>query len=100
MLKKVHPCKSEYKRIAISETALELYPKTVYYMKTNNKGEIIDKSLQILQLPMKSKLQKVSESQQEETYFFVKEFGKKLWLEEQKHRMVAECSAEPRFFLV
>ena len=30
----------------------------------------------------------------------MKEFGKKVWLEEQKHRMVAECSAEPRFFLV
>lgn len=63
MLRKLHPTNQEFKRMANSTTTLSLYPKMVYFLKTNKKGKIIDESLEILQHHMKTKLSEISKSE-------------------------------------
>lgn len=48
-----------FKRIANTPTTLELYPKHIYFLKTNKDGLIVDESFRIVQGSIKTKLQEL-----------------------------------------
>jgi hypothetical protein len=46
----------EFKRTANSISTLDLYPKSIYYMKTDKNGKIMDETLKIQQFSVKRKI--------------------------------------------
>lgn len=59
MFKKTMPAETEYKRIANTLSTLDLYPKSVYYLKTDKEGQIIDNTLKILHVSLKRQLKSI-----------------------------------------
>lgn len=53
------PAEIEFPRKAVSLSSLDMYPKNVYFLKTDPEGEILDKTLKIISLPLKSILSQI-----------------------------------------
>lgn len=56
MFKKTMPPEREFKRVANSPSTLDLYPKSIYYLKTGKDGKIIDSSFKIMQMSLKKQI--------------------------------------------
>ena len=52
------------KRVANSMTTLDLYPKNVYFLKTDSSGEILPQSFKNILMPIKKTLQDIDEDEE------------------------------------
>lgn len=87
MFKKTMPAEREYKRVANSVNTLDLYPKSIYFLRTDKDGDIVDSTFKIIQMSLKKPIKDVSlvaaekeiNGKAEKKYYFVKNFGDNLW---------------------
>lgn len=103
LFKKTMPAETEYRRVANSISTLDLYPKSIYYLKADKSGKIADTSFKILQLSQKRKLREINEGSDDKNvkkHYFVKNFGDNSWSEEKEDTALGMCSIYSRFFVV
>lgn len=95
------PAEREYKRVAISANTVDLYPKTIYFFRTDRDGKIVDSSFRTVQMSLKKPIRDVSlyalesngskeigmtatkesTKSEQKKYYFIKNFGDNLWSE-------------------
>jgi len=98
---KTMKAESVFKRFANSMTNLDLYPKFIYFLETNEEGKINDISWRIVQMSNKQKLYEINEKKSTAKYFYyVKKFEDVMWNEEDSNTSLGMCLADKRFFVV
>ena len=98
------PPEQEFKRMALNYTTIEYYPKTVFYIQADSKGEY---ELATQTIKYLSNFQTASdlfnykkiESQFPNFGIFTKDFHEKNWRRVDSKKLGSDISLEPRFFI-